>query len=104
MCPGVPVTDCAIMLPAGSNTPADRSSDSRTIVVNEVRISAVACSLQIEIRRFQKTSRTMASSSEALDVIRHPDDEIREFVDGPEGRGTEHRGRFPFLDDGRSGD
>ena len=38
MWPGVPVTDCAIMLPAGSNTPAERSSDSRTIVVNDVRI------------------------------------------------------------------
>src|SRR4051812_24332532 len=105
MWPGVPVTDCAIMFPAGSNTPADRSSDSRTIVVNDVRISAVACSLQIEIRRFQNTSSTIASSSgAALTVMRHPDDEVRELVDRSDGRRPEHGGRLAFLDDRRPRD
>ncbi len=61
MCPGVPVTAWAIMLPRVSKTPADRSPDSRTTVVNDVRISAVACSLTTEIRRFQRTSRVIGS-------------------------------------------
>ena len=40
MWPGVPVTACAIMLPRRSKTPAERSPDSRTTVVNDVRINA----------------------------------------------------------------
>ena len=42
MWPGVPVTAWAIILPRRSNTPADRSPDSRTIEVKEDRISAAA--------------------------------------------------------------
>ena len=36
MCPGVPVTACATIRPARSNTPAERSKDSRKMLVNEV--------------------------------------------------------------------
>jgi hypothetical protein len=61
MCPGVPVTACAIMLPRVSKTPAERSPDSRTIVVNDVRMSAVACSLTTAISRFQITSSVIGS-------------------------------------------
>src|SRR3954469_23880536 len=61
MWPGVPVTAWAIMLPRRSKTPAERSPDSRTTVVNEVRISAAACSLTTAIRRFQRTSRVIES-------------------------------------------
>lgn len=62
MCPGVPVTACAIIFPRVSNTPAERSPDSRTMVVNEVRISAAACSLTTAISRFQRISSVIGSS------------------------------------------
>src|SRR6476620_7316513 len=61
MWPGVPVTAWAIMLPRRSKTPAERSPDSRTTVVNEVRIRAAACSLTTAISRFQRTSRVIGS-------------------------------------------
>src|SRR5436305_4406270 len=78
MCPGVPVIAWAIMLPRVSKTPAERSPDSRTTVVKEVRISAVACSLTTEMRRFQRTSRVMGSMAVggmgmALSLIGGPD-------------------------------
>src|ERR687890_188801 len=58
---GVPVTAWAIMLPRRSKTPAERAPDSRTTVVNEVRIRAAACSLTTAISRFQRTSRVIGS-------------------------------------------
>src|SRR3954468_13047391 len=61
MWPGVPVTAWAIMLPRRSKTPAERSPDSRTTVVNEVRIRAAACSLPTAVSRFQRTSRVIGS-------------------------------------------
>src|SRR6266536_505474 len=45
MWPGVPVTACASILARTSKTEAERSPDSRTIGVNEVRWRAAACSL-----------------------------------------------------------
>jgi len=59
--PGVPVTAWASIWPSGSKMPAERSPASRTTVVNEAFIRAVACSLTMEIRRFQKTSNKMGS-------------------------------------------
>ena len=61
MCPGVPVTACATIQPRRSNTPAERSPASRTIEVNEVRMSAAACSLTTPISRFQQMSSVMGS-------------------------------------------
>src|SRR3954468_6601935 len=61
MWPGVPVTAWAIMLPRRAKTPAERSPDSRTTVVNEVRIRAAACSLTTAISLFQRTSRVIES-------------------------------------------
>ena len=52
--PGVPVTACASIRPCRSNTPADRSPDSRTVVENAVRIIVCACSSTTAMRRFQR--------------------------------------------------
>src|SRR5919108_117044 len=59
--PGVPVTACASILPSGSKIPAERSPALRTTVVKEAFMRAVACSLTMEIKRFQKTSSKMGS-------------------------------------------
>ena len=61
MWPGVPVSDWATMLPRMSKTPQARSWDSRTMVLNAVRIRAACCSLHTESRRFQSTSRVIGS-------------------------------------------
>ena len=61
MCPGVPVTACATMKPRRSKTPAERSPASRTIDVNEVRMSAAACSLTTPMRRLQQMSSVTGS-------------------------------------------
>ncbi|MNJ67979.1 hypothetical protein D3C77_641910 [compost metagenome] len=53
--PGVPVTAWASMLPARSNTPAERSPASRTLVENAVRIRVRACSSTTETKRFHIT-------------------------------------------------
>ena len=68
MCPGVPVTACAIMKPRRSKTPAERSPASRTIDVNDVRISAAACSLTTPIRRCQQMSRVTGSIRVSIEV------------------------------------
>ena len=52
--PGVPVTACASMRPPRSNTPAERSPDSRTVVEKAVRIMVCACSSTTAIRRFHR--------------------------------------------------
>src|SRR6516165_4797816 len=49
--PGVPVTACASILPSRSNTPAERSPASRTVVLNAVRTSVCACSSTTAISR-----------------------------------------------------
>ena len=64
MRPGVPVTDCAIMLPRVSNTPANRSTDSAHDRLNDA-VSAAACSLQTDTSRSQNTSRTTGSIGDA---------------------------------------
>ena len=51
MCPGVPVTACAIIRPVVSNTPAEMSPASRVEVLKPVRTRACACSSTTEIRR-----------------------------------------------------
>ena len=61
-CPGVPVTACASMRPAVSNTPADRSPASRVEVLNPVRIRAWACSSTTAIKRSQIICSSIAES------------------------------------------
>ena len=61
MWPGVPVTACATMKPRRSKTPAERSPASRTIEVNDVRMSAAACSLTTPTSRLQQMSRVTGS-------------------------------------------
>jgi hypothetical protein len=61
MWPGVPVSDCATIQPRESKTPQARSSDSRTTVLNAVRIRAACCSLTIEVSRFESTSTRTGS-------------------------------------------
>src|SRR5215210_6334060 len=73
ICPGVPVSDCAIIWPRVSKTPQARSCDSRTTVLKAVRISAACCSLATERSRFQRTSsvtgsRVVAVTGSACDV------------------------------------
>ena len=55
--PGVPVTAWAIIRPSVSNTPADRSPASRTLVLKAVRTRLRACSSTTEISRFHITCR-----------------------------------------------
>src|SRR5437667_38064 len=57
MCPGVPVTAWASIRPRTSNTAADKSPESRTMGVKEVRCSAAACSLVTVISRVHRISR-----------------------------------------------
>ena len=49
--PGVPVTACASILPSRSNTPAERSPASRTVVEKAVRTRVCACSSTTAISR-----------------------------------------------------
>src|SRR5579871_5284669 len=111
MCPGVPVTDCAIMRPPRSNTAAERSSASRTMGVNAVRISAAACSLVTEMSRCQRTCTTTGSRRSAIvlpsrgrlrQARRQVDDHVERLVDPrPSARSYDDRG-FPLLDDRRA--
>src|SRR5258707_3567204 len=99
--PGVPVTACAIMLPRGSKTPAERSPDSRTTVVKDVRISAVACSLTTAISRFQSTSSVIGSMPRRVSItLRFSlqyDDQIAIAIDR-DLPAADDRGRFSLLD------
>src|SRR5688500_10113398 len=109
MWPGVPVSDCATMLPLTSKTPQARSWDSRTMVLNAVRIRAACCSLHTESRRFQSTSRVIGSMVDMVAVCEilisipsaqvHP--EVAELVDGAAATRADDDGRFALLDDGR---
>ena len=64
--PGVPVTACASILPCRSNTPADRSPDSRTEGEKAVRTSVSACSSTTAIRRFHITWRANSDAAPPL--------------------------------------
>ena len=61
MCPGVPLIDCAIMRPLGSNIPQAKSWLSRTMVLKAVRMSASCCSFATDKKRFQITSKLTGS-------------------------------------------
>ena len=69
MCPGVPVTAWASMRPRASNTDAERSPDSRTIGVNEVRCRAAACSFATVTSRLHRISRVTGSSRPVRAVL-----------------------------------
>src|SRR5262245_20716550 len=58
--PGVPVTAWANMLPCRSNTPAERSPDSRTMGLKAVRNSVWACSSTTARSRFHMICRWIA--------------------------------------------
>ncbi len=57
ICPGVPLSDCAIIRPLVSKSPQAKSWLSRTIVLNAVRMSVSCCSLATDMKRFQITSK-----------------------------------------------
>src|ERR1700682_6396953 len=97
MCPGVPVSDWATMLPAVSKTPQARSCDSRTTVEKAVRISAACCSLVTDSRRLHNTSSAIGSI-----VISKPDTQVTGFVDLDPRAGADNGGRLAFFDDGRT--
>src|SRR3954447_1434362 len=110
MCPGVPVSDCAIICPRVSKTPQARSCDSRTTVLKAVRISAACCSLATERSRFQSTSRVTGSRvvaviwsrSDVSAIMRSLDlhSEIALIIDRNHGAGSDDGGGFTLLDDG----
>src|SRR5690349_8597671 len=109
MCPGVPVSDCAIICPRVSKTPQARSCDSRTTVLKAVRISAACCSLATERSRFQRTSsvtgsRTRFSAVSTAMGFLDFHNQIPFIVDGYRGAGADDRRGFPLLDDGRTGE
>src|SRR6266568_8765783 len=70
MCPGVPVSDWAIIEPCVSKTPQARSCDSRTTVLKAVRINVTCCSFTTESKRFHSTSRVIGSS--VLVIAKYP--------------------------------
>src|SRR5215210_478842 len=113
MCPGVPVSDCAIIWPRVSNTPQARSCDSRTTVLKAVRISAACCSLATERSRFQRTSSVTGSrvvsvtvsdwSVSAVSAVMGSFDlhgEVSLVIDRHRRAGADDGGRFALLDDG----
>src|SRR5215470_10996905 len=105
MCPGVPVTAWATMRPRRSKTPAERSPDSRTMDVNDERMSAAACSLTVATSRLQRMSRVIwsmgAPRPPGLADRRHLHDHVRGVVDpNPRGRVDHDRG-LSLLDDRR---
>src|ERR1700730_957824 len=99
MWPGVPVTACASILPCASKTAADRSPTSRTIGVNDVRMSAAACSFVTAMRRVQRISSVTGSRS-GIDL--HP--EVAVVVKAPPAANADHHRRLPLLDHGRTPD
>src|SRR6188472_2518915 len=68
-CPGVPVTACASMRPCVSKIPAERSPASRTVVLNDERISVCACSSTMASRRFHITCIRICASGSLVRVI-----------------------------------
>src|SRR5487761_171622 len=98
MWPGVPVTACASIRPLASKTAAERSPDSRTTEVNEVLISAAACSLATPINRFQRISRLIGSICSSIDF--NPD--IAMPVDRAAPADADDRRRLRLLQDGRT--
>src|SRR5215213_11293845 len=116
MCPGVPVSDCAIIWPRVSKTPQARSCDSRTTVLKAVRISAACCSLATERSRFQSTSSVTGSrlvaviwfscTCDVLAVMRSLDlhSEVALIIDRDRGTGANDGRRFALLDDGGAGE
>src|SRR3989440_2141328 len=70
MCPGVPVSDWAIIEPCVSKTPQARSCDSRTTVLKAIRINVTCCSFTTESKRFHSTSRVIGSS--VLVIAKYP--------------------------------
>src|SRR5205085_9457945 len=101
--PGVPVTAWAIMRPAGSNTPADRSPASRTAVEKAVWIRVCACSSTTAIRRFHMICMWMAAvgSLRVMTALQH---DVTEAVDAGLEGGRHDRGRVRLGDDGRAVD
>ena len=99
MWPGVPVTACATIQPRRSKTPAERSPASRTMEVNDVRMSAAACSLTTPISRFQQMSRVIGS------ITRLPrlEDQGQAVVHADARAGAGHGGGLALLDDGGPG-
>src|SRR5262249_7202142 len=93
MWPGVPVTAWATIRPRRSKTPAERSPDSRTMEVNDERMSAAACSLTVAMSRVHRMS-SVACSMSAAPLREH----VRSVVDSdPGGRAHDDR-RFALLD------
>src|SRR3984893_1169767 len=99
MWPGVLVPACASILPCASKTAADRSPTSRTIGVNDVRMSAAACSFVTAMRRVQRISSVTGSRS-GIDL--HPEVAVV-FTPPPPANADRHR-RLPLLDHGRTPD
>src|SRR5215218_28366 len=116
MCPGVPVSDCAIIWARVSKTPQARSCDSRTTVLNAVRISAACCSLATERSRFQSTSNVtgsrvvavagLCSACDVSVVMRSLDlhGHVSFGIDRNHRTWADDGGRFALLDDGGTGE
>ena len=66
ICPGVPVTACASILPSASKTAAERSPDSRTMGVKDVRWRVAACSLATVMRRVHRICNDTGSMRESV--------------------------------------
>src|SRR5262245_43915526 len=102
MCPGVPLSDCAIIRPLVSNKPQARSWLSRTMVLNAVRMSASCCSLATDKKRLQMTSKVTGSI--ALLSIAQLHDHIEAIVHAGAPSHADDQCRLVFLHDGRSGE
>src|SRR5262245_60550469 len=101
MCPGVPLSDCAIIRPLVSNKPQARSWLSRTMVLNAVRMSVSCCSLATDKKRLQMTSKVTGSI--ALLSIAQLHDHIEAIVHAGASTHSDDQRRLALLDDGRSG-
>src|ERR1700756_1364749 len=107
--PGVPVTACAIMRPARSKMPADRSPASRTVVENAVRIIVCACSSTTAIRRFHMIWRWIcARAATSCDIGGTPlaprDFDVAKAVHGGAPALADKRRGFVLGDDRRAAD
>ena len=102
ICPGVPLSDCAIIRPLVSNKPQAKSWLSRTIVLKAVRMSVSCCSLATDMKRFQITSSVTGSI--ALFSIAQLHDNVQSIIHPRMPAPADDQRRFALLDNRRSGE